>query len=312
MPKKLTHEKAVEKAWSTHPQNKNDYGYLKEYPGGSKKWMIYCYRCKNWFLQRAMNHINGQGCRRCSYDKRREHFASNLLTFTKKSNKIHQNIYDYSKGRYCNSMTKIEIVCPKHGSFWQRPNDHFNKHGCPKCAKENYKKSRIPLEEVLEEARVIHGGLYDYSLIDHDSYTSKGSNKVSIFCKIHGIFKQSLETHCGGAGCPDCANHGFNLNRPAILYYVKDIPSGLYKIGITNNSLKIRFAGKFSRINIIKTWNYKIGKNAKEHEVKLHKQYNKFRLLNESWITGQGSDGATEFFDHDILNLDKREKICLQ
>ena len=32
----------------------------------------------------------------------------------------------YRKVNYINSQTKVCIICPEHGEFWQRPNDHLN------------------------------------------------------------------------------------------------------------------------------------------------------------------------------------------
>jgi len=40
------------------------------------------------------------------------------------SNEAHNNKFDYSKAVYVNCHTKVEIICPKHGSFFQRPGDH--------------------------------------------------------------------------------------------------------------------------------------------------------------------------------------------
>lgn len=43
--------------------------------------------------------------------------------------------YDYSKVNYTNNKNKVEIICSKHGSFWQQPTTHlFGKAGCPHCA----------------------------------------------------------------------------------------------------------------------------------------------------------------------------------
>jgi len=50
-----------------------------------------------------------------------------LDEFIQKSSKIHKNKYDYSKINYINNHTKVEIICPDHGSFWQTPCNHFNK-----------------------------------------------------------------------------------------------------------------------------------------------------------------------------------------
>ena len=39
--------------------------------------------------------------------------------FIDKATKIHNNFYDYSLVNYINSLTKIKIICPKHGEFEQ-------------------------------------------------------------------------------------------------------------------------------------------------------------------------------------------------
>ncbi len=54
-------------------------------------------------------------------------------SFIKKCNIIHNNLYDYKSSNYIDVITKVEIICIKHGSFWQMPTDHFRGMGCPKC-----------------------------------------------------------------------------------------------------------------------------------------------------------------------------------
>lgn len=44
--------------------------------------------------------------------------------------------YDYSKVAYINYVTKVEVICHKHGSFWITPNNHENGGNCPKCMNE--------------------------------------------------------------------------------------------------------------------------------------------------------------------------------
>jgi hypothetical protein len=44
--------------------------------------------------------------------------------------------YNYSQVEYINSQTKIKIICPLHGEFYQYPLDHIkNYNGCIKCSK---------------------------------------------------------------------------------------------------------------------------------------------------------------------------------
>ena len=53
--------------------------------------------------------------------------------FVEKSKNIHENEYDYSLVNYKGAQEQVEIICFKHGSFWQRAEDHWNGHGCSKC-----------------------------------------------------------------------------------------------------------------------------------------------------------------------------------
>jgi len=47
----------------------------------------------------------------------------------------HGDTYDYSAADYKGALTKIEIICKQHGSFWQLPVSHSKGIGCPECAK---------------------------------------------------------------------------------------------------------------------------------------------------------------------------------
>ena len=40
--------------------------------------------------------------------------------FIKKAQKVHGDMYDYSKVEYVNSKTKVCIICKQHGEFWQQ------------------------------------------------------------------------------------------------------------------------------------------------------------------------------------------------
>ena len=57
--------------------------------------------------------------------------------FIKKAREVHGDKYDYSKVEYVNSITKVCIICPKHGEFWQLPYNHALKgYGCSKSGAE--------------------------------------------------------------------------------------------------------------------------------------------------------------------------------
>ena len=53
--------------------------------------------------------------------------------FIKKAKEGHGNKYDYSKIKYKNNRTKVCIICPKHGEFWQTPVKHLHGQGCSRC-----------------------------------------------------------------------------------------------------------------------------------------------------------------------------------
>ena len=53
--------------------------------------------------------------------------------FISKSKLIHGDKYDYSKVEYVNNHSKVCIICPEHGEFWQTPANHLKNRGCPIC-----------------------------------------------------------------------------------------------------------------------------------------------------------------------------------
>lgn len=57
--------------------------------------------------------------------------------FTNKAREVHGNKYDYSKVEYVNCTTKICIICPTHGEFWQNPSGHLKGYDCFKCPRKN-------------------------------------------------------------------------------------------------------------------------------------------------------------------------------
>lgn len=112
-------------------------------------------------------------------------------------NKVHHNKYDYSKVDYINSSTKVCIICPEHGEFWQTPNKHLMGRGCPICAGNLVKTT----EKCIEDFKKIHGDKYDYSKVKYVN----NCTKVCIICREHGEFWQTPSAHLLGCKCPKCA-----------------------------------------------------------------------------------------------------------
>ena len=119
-----------------------------------------------------------------------------ISDFVKRARDIHGNKYDYSKVEYINSKTKVCIICPEHGEFWQAPYSHLNGQGCPKCAG----NIKLNTNEFINKAREVHGDKYDYSKVNYvDTHT-----KICIICPEHGEFWQTPADHLRGIGCPNC------------------------------------------------------------------------------------------------------------
>lgn len=122
----------------------------------------------------------------------------NKQEFVTKATQIHNNFYDYSKVEYVNTDIKVCIICPKHGEFWQNPQNHLNRQKCPKCAIE---KKRGTTESFIEKAKKVHEYKYDYSKVEYVDCKTK----VKIICKKHGVFIQRPDIHLSGSTCPHCA-----------------------------------------------------------------------------------------------------------
>ena len=57
--------------------------------------------------------------------------------FIKSAKVKHGDKYDYSKVEYVNNNTKVCIICPEHGEFWQIPSSHLQGNGRMKCSIKN-------------------------------------------------------------------------------------------------------------------------------------------------------------------------------
>ena len=127
-----------------------------------------------------------------------------------KAKAVHGDRYDYSKVVYVNNQTKICIICPEHGEFWQKPNNHFNGNGCPKCARATQSARQAMSQEVwLERAKHIHDNKYDYSNVVYVN----NHTPIRIICPIHREFRQTPANHIKGQGCPICGMSKTKLSQ---------------------------------------------------------------------------------------------------
>lgn len=123
---KMSTEEFIAKAKQVHG-DKYDYSETI-YNGLKNKVTIICKK-HGKFEQVAYDHLKGFNCEKCKYDKN----TDTKENFVKKARLVHGNKYDYSKVEYVNNKTRVCIICPKHGEFWQLPLDHLLGSGCQKC-----------------------------------------------------------------------------------------------------------------------------------------------------------------------------------
>jgi ssDNA-binding Zn-finger/Zn-ribbon topoisomerase 1 len=100
----------------------------------------------------------------------------------------------------------MDIICPIHGLFSQKPGKHLAGHECHKCSVEYLiylsslkKKTKV---NFVKEANLIHNNKYNYDLVIYTDFRSK----VEIVCYVHGSFWQSPSHHLDGEGCPKCSS----------------------------------------------------------------------------------------------------------
>lgn len=133
-------------------------------------------------------------------------------TFVQKALGLYGDKYDYSNVLYKNRDTLVSLYCKEHNIYFtQAPRRHLmGQPGCPECSKRIRSKAlSSTTDEFIKKSTAIHGGTYDYSLVDYD----KNHIPVDIICKKHGVFKQKPVVHLLGCGCSKCDGERQSLEQ---------------------------------------------------------------------------------------------------
>jgi G:T-mismatch repair DNA endonuclease (very short patch repair protein) len=151
------------------------------------------------------NHVHTTSKRR-SYSNQKEFLAA-----------VVDRGYDYSRAVYAGAKTPLEIICPVHGSFWQRPTSHVSGQGCPACAAEaSGGRSRKSESAFISEALAVWGERFDYSAVVY----AGSHSPVTINCPDHGPFQQTPTNHLfGKLGCSRC-NHMKSAPEDAVAKFL--------------------------------------------------------------------------------------------
>lgn len=151
-------------------------------------------------------------------------FKQTTDQFIQKAMLKHRDRYDYSLVDYKGNTVKVKIICKIHGIFEQQPNNHLDGKGCIRCGK----RHKPTTSEFIEQAKAIHGNLYDYSLVNYKN----AKTKVKIICKDHGIFNQIPDKHINSKqGCPKCT--GRYITTEEFIEKAKKVHSFKYDYSLT-------------------------------------------------------------------------------
>lgn len=194
MKQNLAKETFIEKAKKVHGDK---YDYSKVQIINSKSKVVIICKKHGEFLQEANSHLQGRGCPYCSGKK------FSFQDYLEKANKVWNNKYDYSKFEWKGVGSKVCIICPEHGEFWQLPNNHLKGEcGCLECRGKSKDFKPIQcLDDVITQAKQKFGDKFDFS----ESVWGGSRNHLKIICPEHGEFstypRQFLLNKCG---CPEC------------------------------------------------------------------------------------------------------------
>lgn len=210
-------------------------------------------------------------------------------------NKMTENLdtdYDYSKVNYINQKVKVEILCKKHGSFWQTPDSHKKGHGCPKCSRESVVLTKNEMLKTLEKNN------FDNSIVSISKY--KGSLSIlSVECSNGHKYNNTYASRVyQKSGCPHChqlylyVSNNIEITESInILFYILKLYNKeeyFYKIGITKNIIKrIKDIKSKSSYKVEIVYQTKLPlKEAYDNEQRFKQKYIKFKKYIEETFSG--------------------------
>ena len=227
----MTTEEFIARAKEIHG-DKYDYSKV-EYVNNHTKVCVICPQHGD-FLVTPKDHLRGNGCNKCGIENRGISQRCTTDDFVSKAKKIHGDKYDYSKVNYIDSRTKVCIICPKHGEFWQSPTTHLRGAGCSFCAG----NIKMTTKEFISKAKKLYCNKYDYSKTNVDGV----DKKVCIICPEHGEFWQSPRVHLRGrGGCPKCSKNK-KITTEEFITRAKEVHGDKYnysKVVYTNSEKKV-------------------------------------------------------------------------
>lgn len=173
----------------------------------------------------------------------------------------------------------------------------FIGQGCFRCAEKGKFLSQEQAAERLKKSsngKIVPIGKYE-----------RTTNRWAVQCiECNHQWMALPRSLFNGSGCGKCIPHGFQIDKPGILYYLRILnPNGppIYKIGVTNRTVGERFERDRSKVTILETVQFENGKEALEMEKEILREYKSLRYYGPNVLLDGGND---ELFKCDIFGID--------
>lgn len=122
--------------------------------------------------------------------------------FIEDARKVHGDFYDYSISEYKGSQEFLDIKCPIHGKFSQRPAIHLVGSGCQECASIRMGAAHAMTAEEFDTLAKNARDDFTYDLTTYVNATTP----INFTCKKHGtVHKQKPTAYlAGNVACMAC------------------------------------------------------------------------------------------------------------
>lgn len=185
------------------------YDYSKvSYTNAKEKITLVCPKHGEFYL--TFSNAKARGCQKCSREKMRSRFASNIEDLVARAKEVHGDLYDYSRSHedFKNMHSEVLIRDKATGKEFRKSfaKHIYRKQGLPE---HGYKRCgrKFTFEEALERVREVHGD--SITLLDYRGSDSR--TKSTFRCNTHEEhpdFELRFD-HCiySGVGCPVCGKY---------------------------------------------------------------------------------------------------------
>jgi predicted nucleic acid-binding Zn ribbon protein len=263
-----------------------------EYLGVKKQHDLQCQVCgHNWRITLG-GAIKGTGCPKCS---NRLKIGIEQAVVVAKERGFEVLSEDYIEGTTNSFMVKCD-----NGHIFRTNRHNFvnGGKGCAKCA------NNLPLSLDEKNTKLEKNG---WRLLEDVPSVNAIGKLECTKCggKKEANVSRYMKTYVLCRRCEPCDwERGFSPKLPAILYYLR-ISNGdqiLYKLGITNRTVKDRFKkSELDNIEVLRELKFETGQQAHELEQYYLNLFSEYRYKGDPILK---SGGNTEILTTDILGLD--------